>query len=250
MINFYYDPQRQGYDTTLWKTVTGTPTVSSNKLRLTQAAIAHYGDCLRGETMMRLNIPEVPTADDVRTFGFASLNGNSGVTFDIIDTYFVATAYKNGAQMRSLPLVFAAGWEDTDTDFKIMWEAGLARFFVNGVEMAVLSDGITYSAMVDAGTGYVAGDLITVDGANDNAVLRVDTVGGGGEIATVTLISSGTGYSATTYATTTNGSGEGATVAMKSLNVIPSDPLSLYANNANNDNFDITLITVETPSYI
>ncbi len=52
-INFYYDPSRQGYDTTLWKTVTGTPTVASNKIRLNTAEILGYGDLFKAETLLR-----------------------------------------------------------------------------------------------------------------------------------------------------------------------------------------------------
>lgn len=69
-----------------------------------------------------------------------------------------------------------------------------------------------------AGTGYVAGDLITVvETGAENGVLKVETVGSGGEILTVSLVSKGTDYSAsaTARATTTDSTaGAGATVTV------------------------------------
>lgn len=59
-INFYYDPARQGYDTTLWKTTTGTPTVASNKIRLNAAKILGYGDLYKAETTFKINVPSAP----------------------------------------------------------------------------------------------------------------------------------------------------------------------------------------------
>lgn len=59
-INFYYDPARQGYDTTLWKTVTGTPSVASNKIRLNTAKILGYGDLYKAETTFKINVPAAP----------------------------------------------------------------------------------------------------------------------------------------------------------------------------------------------
>jgi hypothetical protein len=59
--NFVYDPQRQGYDENLWKTISGTPAISSDKLRISNAAILHYGDCLHGFFNLVANVPATPT---------------------------------------------------------------------------------------------------------------------------------------------------------------------------------------------
>lgn len=62
MFNFNYDPQRQGYDLGLWKTLTGTPTISGTKLKFTSAKAIQYADCLRGDFKFRATIPATPTA--------------------------------------------------------------------------------------------------------------------------------------------------------------------------------------------
>lgn len=60
--NLVYDPIRQGYDTNIWKTLSGTPAISSNKLRVSNASILHYGDFLRGFFNICANIPATPTS--------------------------------------------------------------------------------------------------------------------------------------------------------------------------------------------
>lgn len=72
MFNFNYDPQRQSYDTGLWKTITGTPAMSGTKLRFTSAKAVQYADCLRGDYKFRVTIPAAPTA--------AYLTGGSSAT--------------------------------------------------------------------------------------------------------------------------------------------------------------------------
>jgi len=59
--NFYYDPQRQGLSSSLWKTLSGTPSVVSNKIRVSSAAIIHYADLFRGFFNIVANVPATPT---------------------------------------------------------------------------------------------------------------------------------------------------------------------------------------------
>ena len=82
MFNFNYDPQRQAYDTGLWKTLTGTPAMSGAKLRFTSAKAIQYGDCLRGDYKFRVTIPAAPTA--------AYLTGGSSATA-VIETWNAVT---------------------------------------------------------------------------------------------------------------------------------------------------------------
>jgi len=60
--NFYYDPQRQGYNTNLFKTLSGTPTIVSDKLRISNAEAIHYADILHGFFNIVANIPATPTS--------------------------------------------------------------------------------------------------------------------------------------------------------------------------------------------
>jgi hypothetical protein len=46
-----------------------------------------------------------------------------------------------------------------------------------------------------AGTGYAVGDLVTLAGGNDDATLRVTTIGAGGSVTAAQILYGGTGYS-------------------------------------------------------
>ncbi len=70
--NFYYDPQRQGLDLNLWKLISGTPTIVSNKIRVSNAAMIHYADLFRGFFNIVANVPATPTN--------ALLTGGAGAT--------------------------------------------------------------------------------------------------------------------------------------------------------------------------
>ena len=61
-INFYYDPAREGYDTTLWKTITGIPSVAGSVLRLSAATIIGYADLFKAETTYEISVPTIPQA--------------------------------------------------------------------------------------------------------------------------------------------------------------------------------------------
>lgn len=56
-FNFYYDPQRQGFDTNLWKQLSGTTAVVGTKLRFSADAAIMYSDIFRGFLEMALNVP-------------------------------------------------------------------------------------------------------------------------------------------------------------------------------------------------
>lgn len=60
MFNFNYDPQRQGYDPGVWKTVAGTPSISGNNLLLNAAGIVQLADCFRGTFNFKLTLPSTP----------------------------------------------------------------------------------------------------------------------------------------------------------------------------------------------
>ena len=80
--NFYYDPQRQGFNLNLWKQLSGTTTVVSNKLRVSNAAIIHYADILRGFFNLVANVPATPSN--------ALLTGGTSAT-SVVGTWTVVT---------------------------------------------------------------------------------------------------------------------------------------------------------------
>lgn len=79
-LNFYYDPVRQGYDTTMLKTLSGTPSISGGAIRLNNAAFISYADIFKEDLTLRINIPTAPEA----SVTYNTLAGGSFVTGDII----------------------------------------------------------------------------------------------------------------------------------------------------------------------
>lgn len=136
--NFYYDPQREGYDASVWRTINGEPTVGANQLRLSLASVVHYSDIWRGDITMNLNIP-VPASGTRKSFGLIQLNKNTYLYFDITNTIFSAKT-SNGSTTNSVTITWQSDWSSVNTDFRIKWEAGLAKFFVGGVQQAAISD--------------------------------------------------------------------------------------------------------------
>lgn len=61
-ISFYYDPARQGYDTALWKTITGAPASTGTALRFTSAKAIGYADLFKSDVTFAAIIPTVPNA--------------------------------------------------------------------------------------------------------------------------------------------------------------------------------------------
>jgi len=74
------------------------------------------------------------------------------------------------------------------------------------------TDAISAIAINAAGTGYVAGEIVTITGGGGNAQALIGTVGGSGEVTALTVYDYGTGYSSDTNVATTGGSGSSLTV--------------------------------------
>ncbi len=137
-INLYYDPQRQGYDTSVWRTLNGDPIVGGNRLQLALSSIVHYGDILRGDITMNMNI-SVPTSGDLRSFGLYQPNRGAYIYFDITGTTFSAKT-SDGTNSYSTSITWQSAWSSADTDFRILWEGGTAKFYVGGVHQASITD--------------------------------------------------------------------------------------------------------------
>ncbi|MBX3191963.1 MAG: hypothetical protein KF819_33540 [Labilithrix sp.] len=88
-----------------------------------------------------------------------------------------------------------------------------------GVRVSVgINAGVGTVAIGAAGTGYTAGDTLTIAGGKlGPATVTVDTVDSGGEVTAVTVDSGGSGYATGTGAATTGGTGTGATIDVTAL---------------------------------
>lgn len=77
----------------------------------------------------------------------------------------------------------------------------------------VTADQVVTVTINAAGTGYTAGDDLTiVQTGGSLAVVNVDTVGGGGEVTGITLTNGGSGYTVANALSTTGGTGTGCKV--------------------------------------
>jgi hypothetical protein len=154
--NFYYDPQRQGYDTALWKTLSGTPTISGDKLRISNAEIVHYGDIFRGFLNMAMNVPATPTS--------ALLTGGTSATAVI------------------------ATWNAvTEGEFAITLE-GTARN-ITGLDFSACADMAAVAAVIQAGIRAVTGDAFTTVVWSTNKFIITSRI----SITVTSAVSGGTG---------------------------------------------------------
>lgn len=138
--SFYYDPARQGYDTSIWHTLNGNPAVSGDKLLLNGAATIHYGDCVRGEFLMRMIIPTAPAAGNGRSWGLRSINLGAYIYFNIGASTFSAETSDGNGNNDSVVLTWNTAWNNVPVDFRIRWEAGTAKFFINNTQVAACTD--------------------------------------------------------------------------------------------------------------
>ncbi len=169
--NFYYDPARQGYDTTQWRTLFGDPNIQGNNLVLQNSAIIHYADLLRGQFSFNLNIPSAPTAGQARSWGLRQINKGSYIYFQISDTNFTANTANGYGNTTSVAILggWSSAWTSANTEFRIKWEGGTAKFYINQVQVAVITDNtITGESL----------SLYASNGGSDNfAIVDISCVG-------------------------------------------------------------------------
>ena len=138
-FNFYYDPTRQGYDTNTWTTIAGAPVVIANQLSLTNAECIHFADLLPGDATFSVNMAE-PAAGFDTEFGFyGSPQQQSFLVFRVVDDVLTAEI-SNGTQTSSTVIDWDTAWNNTPTEFRIKWEAGMATFFIGGVQKVCVTD--------------------------------------------------------------------------------------------------------------
>ena len=172
-FNFNYDPTRQGFDTSSWRTLYGSAVVGGNQLRLFNTAIVHYGDILRGDAEFNLNL-SAPTIGADRKFGFISLGRNAYIYFKILNTIFTAEI-SDGVTAYSSVIDWQSAWTGVNTNYRIKWEAGTATFYVGETFQAALND--TYS--LDIPVIQVPGDPLSLylsNNSTDGLFLNIITV--------------------------------------------------------------------------
>lgn len=110
-------------------------------LKFTNAEAIQYADLVKGEVTFRMRVVEGPASGDNKEIGLKSLNKGAGIYFDILDDDFNAVVEDGLTGLtNSFPITWEPGVFDSliATDYTIRWEAGMARFFINGVNVATV----------------------------------------------------------------------------------------------------------------
>jgi len=136
--NLNYSPIAQGFDAGTWRTLYGDAAIVSNQLQLNKAAIIHYADILRGDAVFNINIAE-PFADGDSRFGFIQYSKNVYASFKITGPVLTAET-SDGVTSYSEVIEWQDSWTDTDTEFRIKWEAGAVRFYVGGQLLVTIGE--------------------------------------------------------------------------------------------------------------
>ena len=143
--SFYYDPIRQGYDTNSWRTISGAPAVAGSGRIVVDAGVGiagsaiHYADFLKGDISFNINVPSAPAAGDARLFGVSAPNTLAYIRFSIDDALTFQTS--NGTvTTESSDVTWDSNWTGANIEFRIRWEAGTAKFYVNGSMIYEVTD--------------------------------------------------------------------------------------------------------------
>lgn len=142
--NFYYDPIRQGYDSNSWRTLSGAPSVIGGRISVdNQSGVAgsaiHYADFVKGEVSFNVNVPVAPTEGIVRMFGLSAPNKGAHIYFKLTDSFNCETSDGTNTTTSS-DITWESAWTGANVLFTVRWEAGRAKFFVNGTRVYDVSD--------------------------------------------------------------------------------------------------------------
>lgn len=170
---FYYDPQRQGFNTNLWKLVSGSaPTIVSNKMRVSNAVIIHYADLLRGFFNLVANVPATPT--NAYLTGGTSATAVVATWNSVTDGEFAITI--DGVAVDVTGLDFSAA---TDMDgVAAVIQAGIRAATGNDHETVAWSTDhfvITARSAITVASAVSGGAGTDISGAGGTAYMDCDT---------------------------------------------------------------------------
>lgn len=132
LFSYVIDAQIDGLASTIFTTTSGTPSVTSNKYRLNNAAVRTNFEVLFGETVFSVTIPTAPTAGHARRLGYRTYgpSGKGSIYFDITGTVLSAIVITNAGTTFTEVIPWNAAWTNTQTDFRLGWDEKSAIFTV------------------------------------------------------------------------------------------------------------------------
>lgn len=141
--SFLWTGKVSGYDTTIWKPITGTPTLSSDKIRINAAEITTFLALKNGDVEIGITVPTAPTAGDSRFFGIYSptLSTKGKMLFSVEDDEcFVLAHDDDGTEIFKEQIVWDSDWTNAEARYRISWNANQILFSVNGTIVYQTSD--------------------------------------------------------------------------------------------------------------
>lgn len=150
--SFYYDPIRSGYDANLWRTLSGSPAiVAGGRLSVDNGADAgsaiHYADFVKGDISFNVNVPSAPGALASRVFGVSAPNTAAYIRF-VIDDALTCQTSDGVDTAESATIQWNSDWTGANIVFRIRWEGGTAKFFVNGTQVyAITGPSVPYGPL-------------------------------------------------------------------------------------------------------
>jgi len=139
-FSFYYDFARQGLDADVWRTLYGNPVLGGSILVLSESSIISYADIVKGDFVFNIKIPTTPTIGVNKSFGLQAINQGAFIQFGILDDDLLLEASDGFGNYESISVPWQTTWTNTQTNWRIKWEAGMASFYVNGVKQGTISD--------------------------------------------------------------------------------------------------------------
>ena len=139
---YIYSPIIKQYDTSFWKTVSGSPAMAGNLLRFTSAIAASFIQHIFADVELLLTIPVKPTAGQARKWGFILPDSDNmgGSYFEVNGAVFQAVTKDIYGNTQTTAIT----WDDTNwtakaIKYRIKWEAEQVVYFVNDVIVATHS---------------------------------------------------------------------------------------------------------------
>lgn len=132
---YLYDVIIKQFDTTFWKQISGTTTVSSNKLRFNAASVASFIQHIFADFEFKVLVPANPTSGDSRQWGMRnpSATAKGFIFFDITGTTFTLKLCDDFGNTVTRTLSWSnAVYTNADTVFRVRWEKDHINVYING----------------------------------------------------------------------------------------------------------------------
>jgi hypothetical protein len=105
----------------------------------TDGSAIHYADFLKGDISFNVNVPSAPGGGDNRIIGVSSPNTLAYIRFAISGTLTCQTS-DGTTTTNSSAITWEDSWTGSNIIFRIMWEAGTAKFYINGSWVYTVTD--------------------------------------------------------------------------------------------------------------